>query len=309
MGKILLFYKYVHLEMPGAIAKWQKKLCQDLGLTGRIIIATEGINGTVGGSIEATQAYIDAMNAHENFKNIDFKTAEGNENHFPRMRVVVKEEIVKLGIDPQKLTVDDGGKHLTPEEAHELLNKKSDDLVIIDTRNNYESRIGTIPGSWCPDKKYFREFPEYIDERLEDLKDKTVLMFCTGGIRCERASGYVKNKGIAKEVYQIEGGIHRYIEKFPDGHFRGSNYVFDARVSHRVNNDILSTCDLCSIPCDYYINCINARCNKMFLGCDSCIKMYKECCSQSCFDLVTQGKVNVRVKPARLTEISSQKQS
>lgn len=300
MGKILLFYKYVNLESPEAIAKWQKRLCKKLSLTGRIIIASEGINGTVGGSEEATQSYIDAMNEHESFGGIDFKTAPGDERYFPRIRVQIRNEIVNLGIDPKELTTADGGQHLTPEQTHELLNNRPDNLVIIDTRNDYETRIGTIPGSLCPDKKYFREFPEYVDEHIDELKDKTVLMMCTGGIRCERASAYVNKKGVAQKVYQIEGGIHRYIEKFPDGHFRGSNYVFDGRISHKVNDDILSTCDTCETPCDYYTNCLNARCNKQFLGCPACLTKHQECCSQACTDLVVSGQVNTRKKLARV---------
>ena len=126
-------------------------------------------------------------------------------------------------------------------------------------------------------------------------------MTCTGGIRCERASAYVNKKGVAKKVYQLEGGIHRYIEKFPDGHFRGSNYVFDGRISQRVNDDILSTCDLCDTPCDYYTNCINAQCNKLFLGCPECIITSQECCSKACVALVNAGKVNLRKKLARVS--------
>ncbi len=286
--------------MPEAVAKWQRKFCEKWGLTGRIIIAKEGINGTIGGSDEATQAYIDAMNAHESFGGIDFKTAPGDERYFPRIRVQVKKEIVNLGIDPDELTVADGGQHLTPEETHELLTNRPDDLVIIDTRNNYETRIGTFPGSMRPDKRYFREFPEYIDTHVDELKDKTVLMACTGGIRCERASAYVNKKGVAKKVFQIKGGIQRYIEKFPEGHFRGAHYVFDGRISHRVNNDVLSTCDMCPTPCDYYTNCINARCNKMFIGCPACIIKMNECCGTECQQLVTAGQVNTRKKLARI---------
>ena len=300
MGKILLFYKYVNLEMPEAIIKWQQRLCKKLGLTGRIIVATEGINGTVGGPEEATLAYIKAMNEHELFGDIDWKEAPGDSRYFPRIRVQLRKEIVNLGIDPKNLTTADGGQHLTPEQAHELLNNRPDNLVIIDTRNNYETRIGTIPGSMRPDKKYFREFPEYIDKHTDELKDKTVLMMCTGGIRCERASAYVNKKGVAQKVYQIKGGIHRYIEKFPDGHFRGSNYVFDGRISHKVNSDILSNCDNCETPCDYYTNCLNAQCNKQFLGCPECLNLYQECCSKICADLVNAGKVNARKKLARV---------
>ena len=305
MGRILLYYKYVKLDMPESIIKWQKRLCKELGLTGRIIIATEGINGTVGGSLDATQKYIDTMNEHELFKKIDFKEASGDERYFPRIRVILRKEIVNLGINPEELTIADGGEHITPEEAHELMNNKSDDLVIIDTRNNYETRIGTFPGSMKPNKEYFREFPAYIDEHIDELQDKTVLMACTGGIRCERASAYVNKKGVAKKVYQISGGIHRYVEKFPDGHFRGSNYVFDGHVSHKINADILGACDICNKPCDYYTNCINARCNKLFLGCPECIKKIQECCSEVCLELVSTGKVKIRKKLARISaEIS-----
>lgn len=300
MGKILLYYKYVEIEQPETIAKWQKQLCQELGLTGRIILAKEGINGTVGGTGQATDAYQKAMEEHPLFGGIDFKTAPGDENYFPRMRVVIKDEIVRLGVAPEKLTVKDGGIHLTPQEVHDLLNQEQDDLVILDTRNDYESRIGTFKGSLTPQIKNFRDLPEYIDKNLDKFKGKKVLMHCTGGVRCERATGYLKQKGVAKEVYQVKGGIHRYIEQFPDGHFRGSNYVFDGRIAHRVNDDILSNCDVCTkVPSDFYTNCLNALCNKQFLVCPDCRTQYQECCSTQCFDLVQDGKVNIRKKPLR----------
>lgn len=300
MGKILLFYKYVDIDMPGAIIKWQKNLCESLGLKGRILIATEGINGTLGGTSEATDAYKKAMNEHPYFGGIDFKESDGDENHFPRMRVVEKKEIVNLGIAPDQLKASQGGIHLTPAQVHELISQKPEDLIIIDTRNNYESRVGTFTGAICPDTDYFRQFPEYVDQNKDMLKDKQVLMVCTGGVRCERATAYVKQKGIAKEVYQLEGGIHRYIEQFPEGHFRGANYVFDARVIQRVNGDILSTCDICTTtPTDYYNNCKNARCNAQFLTCPDCLEKLQEACSQTCFDLIQEGKVNIRTKSIR----------
>ena len=303
VGKILLYYKYVQIDEPEAIVKWQRRLCQNLGLTGRIIIAKEGINGTVGGTDEATDAYQAAMNQHPLFSHIDFKTAVGDQTYFPRMRIVIKNEIVNLGIDPEKVTVKDGGIHLTPEETHNLLNNKPEDLVILDTRNNYESRIGTFRGSITPDIENFRDLPNYIDQNLEQFKDKKVLMHCTGGVRCERATAYLAQKGIAKEIYQIEGGIHRYIEKYPDGHFRGSNYVFDGRVAHKVNDDILSMCDICNCtPSDYYTNCINTLCNKQFLVCLDCKAAFKEACTQTCYDLVAAGKVARRKKTLRVQE-------
>lgn len=302
MGKIILFYKYVTIEQPEQIKAWFTKLCTDLGLTGRIILAHEGINSTVGGSDESIATFINTLNNHPLFQNIDFKDAPGDQTYFPRMRISIKNEIVHLGIDPTQLTANQGGKHLTPQEAHELLNSKPDNLVLIDTRNQYESRIGTIPGSLCPDKRYFRQFPEYIDEHLDELKGKQVLMYCSGGIRCERASAYVKEKNVAQEVYQITGGIHRYIEQFPDGHFKGSYYVFDGRISIRASNDILTNCDLCQTPCDFYVNCMNGLCNKQFIACPTCVTAYAECCSTHCKELTESRAVPIRKKPVIAVE-------
>ncbi len=306
MGKILLYYKYVAVQDPQAIAAWQKDLCKSLGLTGRVILATEGINGTVGGSDEATDAYKAAMEAHPLFNEIDFKEAVGDERYFPRMKVMVKREIVGLGIDPETLTVADTGEYLTPQEAHDLMSNPPDDLIILDTRNDYETKIGTFENAIAPNTRYFREFPAYVDNNLDLFKDKQVLMTCTGGVRCERATAYVKTKGVAKKVMHLKGGIHRYIEQFPDGHFRGSNYVFDARISQAANTDILGACSVCSKPSDYYTNCTNALCNKQFLTCQSCKNELQESCGTQCAALIAEKKVVVRTKPARIEDIIKQ---
>lgn len=298
MSKILLFYKYVDIEHPEAIKQWQLNLCKSLNLLGRVIIAHEGVNGTLGGSDEETDHYIDAMLKHPLFNGIDFKTSEGGAENFPRLSIKVKQEITRLGIDPQKLKASQGGKHLTPEETHQLLNNKPENLIILDGRNDYEARVGRFEGAICPPVRYFREFPNYIDENLEQFKDKEVLMYCTGGIRCERASAYLKEKGIAKEVYQIQGGIHRYIEKFPDGFFRGKNYVFDSRMIQQVNDDIMTGCDWCKIPCDKLTSCINSECDKQFICCQSCLEPSQNTCSAHCKDLVAQQAVRLREMPS-----------
>lgn len=300
MGKILLFYKYIDIQYPEQVKKWQFEICQSLGLRGRIILAHEGINGTVGGSPEATQAYVEAMNAHPLFGNIDFKEAPGGSDYFPRLRIVVKKEIVHLGIDPTQLSAKNAGKHLTPAQAHELIKQKPDNLVILDGRNNFEARIGKFEGAITPDINYFREFPAYIDQHAEQFKDKQVLMYCTGGIRCERASAYLKEKGITQEVYQIEGGIDRYVQAYPDGFFRGKNYVFDARVAVKVNDDILTSCDICQTPYDDYTNCLNAECNKQYIACEPCITVLENCCSTQCQRLVEAKNVVVRKIPKKL---------
>jgi len=293
MGKIILYYKYVQIDNPEAIVHEHKVFCTQRNLTGRVLIAQEGINGTLAGSDSAIQEYKDFMNNHPLFGNIDFKENPGDINLFPKLKVLLRTTIVNLGVAPELLTVKDTGKHLTPQQVNELIerNKNNPDFVILDTRNDYESAIGTFKNAIIPDIKTFREFPEYIDSHLDSFKDKEVLMFCTGGIRCERATAYLNVKDVAKTVYQIEGGIHRYAEQYPDGYFRGKNYVFDGRIATPVNNDILGHCLLCQKPCDDYNNCINTTCNKHFIGCDSCLEQLEYTCSPECLELVRTQQV------------------
>lgn len=294
MGKILLYYKYVHIECPKRTFKWQKNLCTNLNLTGRVLLGHEGINGTVGGTDEEIEYYKNAMRKDPLFADIDFKESEGGAHCFPRMRIAIRDEIVSLGIPADKLTPEMGGAHLKPHEVHELLTNKPEDLVILDTRNDFEWKVGAFKDAIKPNISNFREFPEFIDANLDSFKDKQVLMYCTGGVRCERATAYLNEKNVSKKIYQIEGGIHRYVEQFPDGFFRGKNYVFDGRVTVRVNDDVLSNCELCSTSCDTYANCLNALCNNHFIACDPCVTLKKNCCSDECIQLIEEKKVATR---------------
>jgi predicted sulfurtransferase len=228
------------------------------------------------------------------FTDIDYKESTGGADSFNRLYITQRKEVVHLGIDPNQLRAQDGGTHLTPEQVHELLSNKPDNLVILDARNDYEWKIGRFQNAITPDIKNFREFPEYIEKNLDQFKDKQVLMYCTGGIRCERATAYLKTKEVAQEVYQIEGGIHRYTEQYPDGYFRGKNYVFDNRVAVRINDDVLSTCSLCPAPSDDYANCMNAECNNHYLCCADCLQTYDNTCSATCQDLIVRNLVKVR---------------
>lgn len=286
MKTIILFYKYVHIQYPHAIMKWQKELCASLNLKGRVLLAHEGINGTLGGDHEAIQKYKAAMDAHELFGQIDFKESQNTGDHFPRMRIVVRPEIVNTGLPAGVAPAWQAGIRLAPAKAHALMESKPDNLVIIDCRNPYESAIGTVPGALRPNVPYFRDFPAYVDNNLDALKDKQVLMYCTGGVRCERASAYVKSKNVAQEVYHIEGGIHRYVEQFPNGFFRGKNYVFDGRTATKVNDDILGSCYICNVACDEYNNCLRAACNRHFICCPECLQKYSYTCSAYCADLI-----------------------
>lgn len=304
MGKIVLFYKYVEIEDPHAIKRWQQELCSELQLTGRILLGTEGINGTAGGTDENIARYIETMKQHEFFHDVDFKLSEGGSEYFPKMRIAIRKEIVTLGVEPEKLTPQDGGKHLKPSEVHELLSNKPDDLVILDARNEFEARVGKFTDAIVPNIDHFREFPEYIDSNIDTFKDKQVLMYCTGGIRCERATAYLNKKGVAKNIYQIEGGIHRYAEQFPDGHFRGKNYVFDGRIAVRINDDVIGSCHLCKTACDDFTNCINVLCNLQHISCADCIQKYDNCCSTECQSKVRSNEVAVRSKPAHVKHAS-----
>lgn len=306
-NKIILYYKYVDITYPGQIRTWQRELCEQLNLKGRIIIAHEGINGTVAGSPENIDQYVQAMQEHPLFGDIDFKENFATDEIFPKLKVKVREEAVTFGLDPKKVTPQNGGIHLTPEETHQLLKEKSEDLVVFDARNAFEAKIGKFTDAIVPDIHHFRELPDFIDNNKELFKDKQVLMYCTGGIRCERATTYLKSKNVAKKVYQIEGGIHRYIEKYPDGFFRGKNYVFDGRIAVRVNDDILSTCELCEKPYDEYTNCVNVLCNKQFVACTECVKSYENSCSTNCLVLIHKKKVAIRTAPAKTAETTYSK--
>ena len=300
MGKILIYYKYIDIADPEQVAVEQRTLCQELGLKGRILLAQEGINGTVGGSDESTDRYREYMLAHPLFSDIDFKESAGEADYFPRLMVKVKKEIVNLRLDTKLVSAKDAGIHLSPDEVHALIAKKPQDLVILDTRNTYESRVGSFQDAIKPEIDNFRDLPGFIDEHLDEFKDKQVLMYCTAGVRTERATAYLKLKNVAKAVYHIRGGIQRYIERYPDGFFRGKNYVFDGRITQPVTEDILAACEQCKIPYDDFSNCINAECNKQIIVCLPCIKIFHNTCSPTCRELVQASKVNIRTLPHKI---------
>lgn len=307
VNKTILFYKYILLQDPHGIRQWLYKLCSDFGFKGRIIVAQEGINGTLAGNIEHIERFKSILAKHPLFQEIDWKESTGEAGSFPRLRILVKREITHLGLDPEVVRAQDGGKHLKPHETHTLLSNKPDDMVVFDARNNFESAIGAFQDAIKPDIDYFRQLPAYIDQNIEQFRDKQVLMYCTGGIRCERASAYLKSKGVAKHVYQMEGGIHRYAEQYPDGFFRGKNYVFDGRIAVKVNDDILATCALCPAACDQYTNCLNASCNDHFICCQACLNTYNNTCSVTCLELLQQGKVQQRPQRAVISPESTSK--
>ncbi|XP_038625710.1 thiosulfate sulfurtransferase/rhodanese-like domain-containing protein 2 [Tachyglossus aculeatus] len=292
-GEVLLFYCYCEVKDPEQIYAWQKTLCQCLHLTGKVRIATEGINGTVGGSKIATSLYVEAMLSYPLFKNIlskeDFKTSKGGAYCFPNLRVGVFEEIVPMGISSNKISYKEPGVHLSPGEFHKEVekylsraNQEQNDTILLDCRNFYESKIGHFRCCLAPDIRKFSYFPSYVDKNLELFKDKRVLMYCTGGIRCEKGSAYLKAKGVCKEVYQLKGGIHKYLEEFPDGFYRGKLFVFDERYALSSSNDIVSECRYCGTQWDQYKLCSTVPCHQLVLTCFQCTEKGLTACCPVC---------------------------
>ncbi|XP_069092646.1 thiosulfate sulfurtransferase/rhodanese-like domain-containing protein 2 [Pleurodeles waltl] len=291
-GEVLLYYCYCEVKDPSLICVWQRTICQQLHLTGKVRIASEGINGTVGGSKVATAIYIEAMLSHPLFKDRmtkeDFKSSNGGVCCFPDLRVGVFQEIVPMGIDPEKVAYKEKGVHLSPEEFHREVeaylsrSDQAENTILLDCRNFYESRIGRFQNCLAPDIRKFSYFPNYVDQNLDFFKNKKVLMYCTGGIRCERASAYLRSKAECQEVYQLKGGIHKYLEQFPDGYYRGKLFVFDGRYAICSNGDIISECRYCRRPWDQYTLCSTSPCHQLVLACSSCQDRGFTACCQVC---------------------------
>lgn len=273
--QILLYYSYVAISDPVALAMRQRTLCQELGLKGRIIIASEGINGTIEGSIEATEQYMDRSLAEPSFVAVAYKKSKGTGTAFPKLSVKARSEIVSAHLDEEDVypTIVTGA-HLQPKELHSWINSDKQ-FYIVDMRNDYEHAVGHFQNSILPNIQNFRQLPEVLPS-IEHLKGKTVLTVCTGGVRCEKASGYLIENGFA-DVYQLDGGIVSYMEQYPNEDFLGSLYVFDSRITMSFNSDvfprkIIGECERCQATSEIYINCANVECNRHFICCQMCTK-------------------------------------
>lgn len=278
--RVLLYYKYVHIADPAQFVNEQKILCQKLQLKGRILIAQEGLNGTVCGTIEQAKEYQAALRSDPRFVDIEFKEHDYDANPFPKLKVKLRQEIVTLGVPD--LSSEEAGQHLSPEQWHELA--QQEDVVVLDVRNNYESTIGKFQNAITPDIDNFRDLPVWL-QKHQELKDKKVLIYCTGGVRCEKASGLLKRSGV-QDVYQLHGGIINYGKHIPDGLWQGSCFVFDDRMAVPVNDEehhqVISECQYCKTPTDTYYNCCNMECNALILLCSDCRAKSNQACSLEC---------------------------
>lgn len=276
-SKILLYYKFTPLADPEAIRLWQLTLCNSLGLKGRILISKDGINCTVGGPLTAVKKYWRATKSYAPFKDTDFKWSDGIGDDFPRLRVRVRDEIVTFGA-PGELKVDKdgvvgGGIRLAPEEVNELVTQRGDEVVFFDGRNAFEAAIGRFKGAVVPDVANTKDFVKALDSgEYDHLKDRPVVTYCTGGVRCEVLSALMKNRGF-KEVYQVDGGIVRYAEECRnDGLWEGSLYVFDRRMKvDFVEAPIaIGVCECCGSSASGLKNCLNQQCRKLTVMCIGC---------------------------------------
>lgn len=284
---IILFYKYTHIDDPTLLAEEQRALQTRLELTGRTLIAEEGINATLEGTTEHIEEYLRVFLADPRFATTHIKKSVGTGSAFPKCIVRVKPEIVALelgacDVDPTTQT----GIHLSPEDLHTWIHSDKE-FYIVDMRNAYEQQIGHFRGSVLPPMDNFRDLPRFISF-LAHLKNKTVVTVCTGGVRCEKASGYLLANGFT-DVYQLDGGIVSYMERFPNEDFLGKLYVFDARMAMGFYTDdpkhqVVGSCTICNAPCERFTNCANDDCHRQTIACETCEEAKGEnfICPQGC---------------------------
>lgn len=293
--KVILFYKYEPIADPEEYVADTKVFCAEHNLRGRVLIAHEGINGTIVGAPEDVDAYIDWMKNDDryDFSDVDFKDSPGEGDEFPKMKVKLKKEIVNLGLEedvnPREVT----GTYMEPEELHDLIHS-GEEHYIIDMRNTHEFAVGRFTNSIDPGMKYFRNLPDVM-EKIEGLKDKKVVTVCTGGIRCEKASGYLKTQGF-KDVSQLHGGMHRYIEQFGGDGWDGALYVFDKRKVMRpeTGHTIVGECVHCGRLDETYRDCAHNRCGEHFIACDACLgEDGQPYCSKECEEITKDYLINI----------------
>lgn len=271
--KVILFYKYITIEHPPEFMQQQKDLCSKLSLKGRIIIASEGINGTIEGEAFAIEEYCSIMQKDSRFSDLWFKTSSSDGKSFKKTHISLRQDIISnkianWNINPTQTT----GKYLTAEQLHTWIttNKK---FYLIDMRNNYEHASGHFENSILPQLETFRDLPKFIPE-IKKLNDAPIVTVCTGGIRCEKASGLLLQNNI-QNVYQLHGGIITYMKKYPNQHFKGKLYVFDERILIGFNtmlsqHEIIGKCIKCHATSENYINCKNDNCHRHLICCQSC---------------------------------------
>lgn len=285
MYKTLLFYKYVTVPNAESFVAEHLEMCQKIDLKGRILVAPEGVNGAVSGTNEQIEEYIKQTTSYEFLEDMVFKSSYSEGHIFQKMHVRLRDEICALklndDVDPNQET----GKYLDPSELHKWYDENKDDFVIVDTRNTYEWEVGKFKNARVLDIEYFRDFPEAVANEMKDLKGKKVVTYCTGGIRCEKASAFLLQQGF-EDVYQLHGGILNYSAQTDGKHWDGKCFMFDDRlvvpINHTDEDKIISNCTHCKEASDRYMNCPNVECNDLYLCCEPCDTKHDGFCSEEC---------------------------
>ncbi len=282
----LSFYKYTHIENPQGFRDQLFADWSALGVFGRVYVAREGINAQISVSQEHFQALQDNLEDVECLKGIRLNLAvEEYGKSFYILKIKVKKKIVADGLNDNAFDVTEKGKHVDAEQFNQLTDDPN--TIVVDMRNHYESEVGHFVHAILPDADTFRDALPIVKETLAPYRDRNIIMYCTGGIRCEKASAYFKHLGF-NNIYQLEGGITKYArdvkQKGLDNKFRGKNFVFDERLGEKITEDIISACHQCGKPCDTHTNCKNDTCNLLFIQCDDCAAYYEGCCSDQCKD-------------------------
>lgn len=279
----LAYYYLTKVENPHEEIALHKKFFQGLDVSCRIYISEQGINGQFSGYQPDAEKYMQWLKQRPSFSGVKFKIHQIQENVFPRVTVKYRKELVALGCD---VDLNTQGKHLSPQEWHDKLEENK--CLVLDVRNNYEWKIGHFENAVLPDIQTFREFPEYASRLAQQYDPETtpVMMYCTGGIRCELYSSLLMKKGF-KEVYQLDGGVIAYGQAVGSKKWKGKLFVFDDRLSIPIDDrdphvDPISTCTTCGVADDTYYNCANTDCNNLFISCRKCISDLKGCCSKEC---------------------------
>ena len=295
------FYKYAHIGNPSLFRDHIYLMLNELGVLGRIYVSFEGVNAQISvptANLELFRKKLDEITFLENCR-LNF-AIEDNGKSFFKLAIKFREKIVADGLDDKSFDVTNCGKHVTAEEFNVLA--ENPQTIIVDMRNHYESEVGHFQNAITPDVETFREELPVVEKMLEAHKDKNLLMYCTGGIRCEKASAYFKHKGF-KNVFQLDGGIIEYARQVKAGKlenkFIGKNFVFDERLGERISNKVISTCHQCGESCDDHTNCVNEACHILFIQCSKCAQRYNGCCSEKChnyFQLDETEKMNLKGK-------------
>jgi len=282
------YYQYYPILNPAFFRNHLYTQYEALNVLGRIYVASEGINAQISVPEENLDAFKSCMDDILFLKGIRLNYAiDDNGKSFYKLIIKVRNKIVADGIEDPSFNPSDTGVHLNAKEFNEIIQR--DDTVLVDMRNHYESEVGHFEGAVCPEVVTFRESLPIISEMLKEHKDKNLVMYCTGGIRCEKASAFLKHQGY-KNVFQLNGGIIEYARQVRDQHlenkFLGKNFVFDERLGERVGDEVISKCHQCGKPCDVHVNCKNDQCHILFIQCPECSERYEHCCSQRCADFV-----------------------